>query len=406
MEYIPRYIEDTVLDIHRTFKVLYVGGPRQVGKTTMLKQLAEKKGLSYVTLDNLSDRKMATDDPELFLERHKAPLMIDEVQYAPNLFSAIKRRVDEKDDRGRYWLTGSQQWNMMKNLQESLAGRVGLVNLLGLSSAEIARRPKTADSLLSTILPTRNQDSPVWSDPFENIVRGFYPALHQPNAPDVSTFYNSYTQTYLDRDVRQFSPIAKTDNFETFLHLCAARTGQILNMSDLARDADVSIHAVKEWLNILQVGMQVYLLRPYFINISKRFVKAPKLYFMDTGLASFLTGWKDAETARSGPMAGALFETYVVAEIIKSYMFRGIIPPLSYIRDQEGHEIDLLIETGQKLAPVEIKLTASPSNRDSAVMDYWRKKIPAITQGAVVCQIKSPTPIDEKTVALPWGVIS
>jgi len=405
MEYIHRYVEDTILDIHRTFKVLYVGGPRQVGKTTVLKHLAEKTGLSYVTLDDLTAQRLAKEEPELFLERYKAPLFIDEVQYAPNLFSSIKRRVDESDERGRYWLTGSQQWNMMKNIKESLAGRVGLVNLLGLSYAEQSHYPKLKEPFIPFPLQTRTHGSTDELELFATIIRGSYPALYQPNSPDIQTFYNSYVQTYLDRDVRQLSEITKLSNFETFFRLCAARTGQILNMSDLARDAGVSLHAAKEWLEILQINMQIYLLQPYYSNLSKRLIKAPKLYFLDTGLAAFLTNWNQPEAMRHGPMAGAFFETHVVVEIIKSYLFRGIIPPLFYLRDKEGHEIDLLIDSGRSLSPVEIKMTASPSNHDSVAIDYWREKIPTMTNGAIVCQTKSVVPIDSMTTALPWSAI-
>ncbi len=406
MQYIPRYIEDTVLEIHRTFKVLYVGGPRQVGKTTMLRHLSVKLGFSHVTLDDLNDRKLAIEDPKLFLDRYPAPLLIDEVQYAPNLFSAIKMRVDDSDERGRYWLTGSQQWNMMKNLKESLAGRVGLVNLLGLSHAEIINTPKTKEPFTpANTTHTVVADSPTELELFESIVRGFYPVLSQINAPDIQTFYNSYVQTYLDRDVRELSAVVKMSNFETFLRLCAARTGQILNMSDLARDADVSLHAVREWLSILEANMQIYILKPYHTNLSKRLIKAPKLYFLDTGLVAFLTSWKDPESLRRGPMAGAFFETYIVAEIVKSYLFRGIIPSLYYLRDKEGHEIDILIDTGRILVPIEIKLTASPSNRDSANIGFWRKSIPSITKGAIICQTKKVFPIDDMDVALPWNAI-
>ena len=300
--YKKRYLEDVILGLHRTFKVIYLAGPRQVGKTTLLKHLALKFSLNYVSLDDMDARQLAQEDPALFLQRHLPPLFIDEVQYAPQLFSFIKINVDRTNKTGQYWLTGSQQFSIMKNVKESLAGRVGIVNLLGFSLAENEQLKQNKYPFLpgrplvkATALNIR--------DLFNQILRGSYPVLSHKKAPVLSAFYNSYLQTYLDRDLRDIFNVAKISDFHKFLSLCAARTGQILNLSDLARDAGISFHAAKEWLGILEASLQVYLLAPYYRNVSKRLIKAPKLYFLDTGLAAYLAKWKTAETLSHGAMA-------------------------------------------------------------------------------------------------------
>lgn len=406
--YIARYSEDAVQRIIKTFKVLYVGGPRQVGKTTLLLHLAKTRGVQYVSLDNLSERKLAVEDPDFFLDQHPTPLFIDEVQYAPLLFSAIKARVDRSAKKGQYWLTGSQQFSVMRNVTESLAGRVGIISLLGFSFAELQRQQKYPNAFLpgQRIQKDSSKKKITASALFEHIVRGFFPALTERHAPSSDEFYNSYLQTYLDRDLREIFHIGKISTFHTFLQLCAARTGQMLNYSDLARDAGISVHAAREWVSILEQSFQIYLLQPYFSNIAKRLIKAPKLYFLDTGLAAFLTKWKTGETLAASAMAGAFFETFVVSEIVKSYLFRGLQPPLYYLRDKEGHEIDLVIEQEQKLYPVEIKLAGHITDDGMRGIHYWRKKIPQFDHGAVVTPTSAAFPIDRHNDVLPVTAIS
>ncbi len=277
--YIKRYLEDVIVRYSRSFKVVYLGGPRQVGKTTMLLRLAKKYKFGYVSLDDLTERELARNDPELFLSSHPAPLFIDEVQYAPELFSAIKLKVDGSNKRGRYWLTGSQQFALLQNIQESLAGRIGVAHLLGLSMAEANKIRKSALPFFGNrkIDSTFTDMSP--ASIFRAIFRGSFPVMHLRNAPPRDAFYNSYIQSYIDRDLREIFGVEKLSEFHTFLRLCAARTGQILNYSDLARDANISIHAAREWISILESTLQIFLLRPYFQNMSKRLIKAPKLYF-------------------------------------------------------------------------------------------------------------------------------
>ncbi len=404
MNYIQRYLESTVLETNKSFKVLYVGGPRQVGKTTMLQKLAGQLGMNYVTLDDREAREFALRDPGLFFKQYTCPLLIDGVQYAPELFSEIKYIVDKSDTRGQFWLTGSEQFSAMKNVRESLAGRVGILTLLGFSTAELLHTAKLPAPFSPLAYGAVGDTSA--QELFTNIIRGSFPARYQPEAGSTESFYNSYIQTYLERDIAQLFNVSKLADFQVFIQLCAARTGQTLNMSDLARDAGVSVPTASDWLNILESGRQIYLLRPYFVNISKRLVKAPKLYFLDTGLAAYLTKWRTGESLQFGAMAGAFFETFIVSEIIKSYLFRGIEPPLYYLRDQEGHEVDLLIDEGQRLLPIEIKLSATISSADVTPTVFWRKKIKNLGPGAVVCAVQKASTFDRETTLIPYALIS
>lgn len=407
--YVPRYLEETIQRVLRTFKVLYVGGPRQVGKTTLLLHLAKKAHVAYVSLDDLAQRKLAREDPALFLDQFATPLFIDEVQYAPELFPVIKLRVDRSTKRGQYWLTGSQQFAVMKHVRESLAGRVGIVSLLGFSLAERAQYPLSNTPFLpqQTVRGAQVEKTPMAPRIlFTHILRGSFPTLTQRPAPSLDTFYNSYLQTYLDRDLRELFHVGKISAFHTFLQLCAARTGQLLNYSDLARDAGISVHAAREWVSILEQGLQIYLLHPYFPNVAKRLIKTPKLYFLDTGLAAFLTKWKTAETLMSGAMAGAFFETFVVSEIVKSYLFRGLEPPLYYLRDKEGHEIDCVIAREGKLYPIEIKLSSRVTEDMMRGMRYWRKKLRLATHGAIITAGNARVPLDREHTMLPAASIA
>lgn len=399
--YIPRYIEKHAAHICDTFKVLYVGGPRQVGKTTMLQHLSRRRNMQYVTLDDLDKRKLAKNDPQLFLEEHSAPLFIDEVQYAPELFPYIKMRVDQSNGMGQYWMTGSQHFALMQNVQESLAGRVGILHLLGLSLAEIHRLPDVQTAFLPGAQTVHTIPDMAAKQLFAAIVRGSYPRLWQANPPDPADFYKAYLQTYVDRDVRVLFGVGKTQEFHTFVRLCAARTGQLLNMTDLARDAGVSLNAAREWLSILESTMQIYLLRPYYRNITKRDLKAPKLYMLDTGLAAHLAGWQEAEALRHSAYAGAFFETFVISEIVKSYLFRGQDPPLYYFRDKQGHEVDALIEHAQKVHPIEIKMKKMVTDDDLRGINYVRDHYPETGHGAVITLNSGRHALNRHTDSLP-----
>ncbi|MFA5855517.1 MAG: ATP-binding protein [Candidatus Gracilibacteria bacterium] len=387
--YISRYIEETVKKTSKTFKVLYLGGPRQAGKTTVLKHLAKGSGMTYVTLDDREMRRLAQKDPAMFLESFTLPILIDEAQYAPELFPYIKMKVDNSTKRGRFWLTGSQTFSMIKNLQESMAGRVGILKLLPLSFAEkngITKRKQAffisnEKEALKQRPPVLNKDI---KDIFEDIIEGSYPELAGKNSPSAELYYSGYLQTYIERDLSAFFGVRKQSDFHSFLQLCAARTGQILNISELAKDAGISVNAAKEWITILETSGIIYQLKPYHRNFSKRLIKAPKLYFLDTGLAAHLTKWKTAESLRFGNMAGAFFETWVVSEIIKSYTNRGEEPPAYYYRDKEGHEIDLLLEKDGVLSPIEIKMKIAIGEDDLKHIRYLKKKHPSLIKTGVV----------------------
>ncbi|PIS28375.1 ATPase [Candidatus Saganbacteria bacterium CG08_land_8_20_14_0_20_45_16] len=403
--YKQRYLEKTVLELNRSFKVIYLAGPRQVGKTTLLQHLAKRFKLNYVSLDDMELRRLAQEDPALFLQRYPTPLFIDEVQYAPQLFSYIKIKVDQESRNGQYWLTGSQQFSVMKNVKESLAGRVGIINLLGFSLAESRQKKQPAQPFLPG-RPLGRIPAPDINTLFGQIIRGSFPVLTHKNAPALSFFYNSYLQTYIDRDLRDIFKVSKISDFHKFLSLCAARTGQVLNVSELARDAGISVHAAKEWLGILEASFQIYLVQPYYRNISKRLIKAPKLYFLDTGLAAYLTKWQTAETLAHSIMAGAFFETFVVTEILKSYWFQGKEAPLYYFRDKEKHEVDLLIEQEGKIYPVEIKLSARVHPADFNNINYLREKLKNTSTGAIITAGQKQLPFNKENEIIPASLLS
>lgn len=385
--YILRYAERLVQEISQGFKVLYIGGARQVGKTTLLNHLSQDDRQA-VTLDSLDKRTQAQEDPALFLQQFIPPVLIDEIQHAPDLLSYIKLNVDQGDKRGQFWLTGSQQFALMKGLRESLAGRVGIIHLLGLSWAEIERRPMRPEPWWPGRSQDENYSAKTIGQPelFQRIWRGSFPVLWQDQAPSPEQFYSSYVDSYIDRDVAAFFGLEKIAAFHTFLELAAARTGQLLNYSDLARDAGISVPTAKEWIGILEATSQIMLLRPYHRNISKRMVKSPKLYWLDTGLAAHLARWNSAESLMRGASAGAFFETFVVSEIVKSYQFRGIRPPLHFARDRLGNEIDVVIEQNQKLYPIEIKMAAQVDPRAATGADAFTSALPEMAkEKTIVC---------------------
>ncbi len=404
--YISRNLEKTLLSLAKSFPVLLLTGPRQVGKTTLLEQIGKRLHLGYVSLDEFEIRSSAQRDPGLFLHQHPAPLIIDEIQYAPELLSYIKVRVDQSQRKGTYWLTGSQQFHLMKGVSESLAGRIAIVNLLGLSVAEETptKRPKKPLIPLEAFAQ-QSFPPPDITALFSRILRGSYPRLALPDAPPLETFYGSYVRTYLDRDIRDLMRVSLLPQFETFIRLCAARTGQLLNIADLARDAGVSAPTAREWLNLLETSGQIYFLRPYYRNISKRLVKSPKLYFLDTGLVSYLTGWKTAETAQHGAMAGALFETFIVSELLKYYWNQGMEAPIWHFRTKEKQEVDILIDQDGILYPIEIKLATRINERDLAGMKQLKKATVSSGYGAVVCATATPYAIDTLTQAIPYTCI-
>lgn len=406
--YIPRTLESTIRQASRQFPVLLVSGPRQVGKTTLLRHLAVDER-AYVTLDDPALVELARAEPGLFLERFKPPILIDEIQYAPQLFPLIKMAVDQQREPGDFWLTGSQKFHLMKGVSESLAGRVGIMNLAGLSRMErqghgAVDAPFSPDaSVLNDRLAVAK---PMDLEQLYNVIwRGSFPAIALSEEMDRDLFYSSYVQTYLQRDVRDLARVGDESSFMRFLRAAAARTGQLLNLSDLARDADVSPNTAKSWLSILEASGVIYLLKPYHSNLTKRLVKAPKLYFLDTGLCAYLTEWSSSQVLEAGAMSGAILETWVVTEILKSWWHQGKQPPLYYYRDRDKKEVDLLIDRDNVLHPVEIKKTSTPRKelvRHFRVMENLGKEV---GDGALICMVKSILPVTSDVSAVPvWAV--
>lgn len=367
--YITRHLENTLLEASKTYPVIMVCGQRQVGKSTMLYHIKEQ-GRKYVTLDDANARRLAENDPALFFETYGSPLLIDEFQRVPSLLLEMKRIVDEKalrgeENAGLYWLTGSQKFKMMKGVADSLAGRIAVFDMSTLSTAEIEKRepylfsPAIVDlkKQLPTIVPKNIHDI------YTRIFAGGMPKLITGNV-DRERYYMDYVNTYIERDIKELAQVGKLRAFYDFIVFMAARTAQELKYEEIARAIGVSSPTAKEWVSILERSGIIFILRPYYSNISNRLVKTPKVYFMDTGLAAYLCRWPNAATIENGAMDGAFFETYVVTEIVKSYYNAGKQLNLYYYRDVDKKEVDLLIVQGDKLYPIEIKKAKNPNHAD------------------------------------------
>jgi hypothetical protein len=405
---IKRTLRNAILDASASFKVVLLTGPRQVGKTTLLQDV-QKDSRSYVTLDDLNMRGAAQQDPASFLDRLQLPVLIDEVQYAPNIFSYIKMTVDKAKQNGLFWLTGSQQFDMMQNVTESLAGRVAILHLQGISLSEEQGRPDDAPFLPElALLKSRQKTARTLTLPevYHKIWRGSYPDMvTQDSDNHWERFYSSYVATYIQRDVREYLNINDSAAFHKFMQVAAARTGQLINYADMARDVGVSEVTVKTWLNVLHASGVIYLLQPYFNNRTKRLVKTPKLYFMDTGLCAYLTGWLNPDVLERGAMSGPMLETWVISEIIKSYLHHGRIPRVYFYRDKDKREVDLLIEENGTLYPIEIKKTASIQNAGFKGFDMLVNLNMPIGHGGVLCMVGALTPIGNNVDAIPVGYI-
>ncbi|MES2677698.1 MAG: ATP-binding protein [Pseudomonadota bacterium] len=408
-----RTLSKTIKEIDKSFPVLLLTGPRQVGKTTLLEICATKKR-QYVTLDDLDVRQMAQNDPGLFIQTYKPPLIIDEVQYAPQLFSYIKIAVDRqknsKAKNGMFWLTGSQKFHLMKGITESLAGRVAIVDLLGLSAAEIEGREKTKpfipdakwiNAARKNVKKTKQLDAI-----YKQIWQGSFPKVNVDKKESTrQIFYSSYVQTYLQRDVKDILKISDETAFYNFLSAVAARTGCLLNYNDLARDVGIDNKTAKSWLSVLETSGLVYVLNSYHNNFTKRLVKTPKIYFLDTGLCAYLTKWPDAKSLQNGAMSGAILETYIFAEILKSYWHNGVEPNFYYYRDTDQKEIDLVIETADTLYPIEFKKTATPSLNASKSFSALGKFGKKIGHGAVICFVEKDVALSRDVTAIPVGYV-
>ena len=407
MRYIARNLEKVVLEVTKEYPVVLVTGPRQVGKTTMLQKLMEGTDRNYVSLDDLNERNLAKTDPEMFLQLHKPPILIDEVQYAPELFVYIKIHVDKYHNAGDFWLTGSQVFKLMSGIQESLAGRVAVLSLTSLSQAEICggeMQPFTLDiEELSARRKERTKaDTGVI---FDRIFRGSMPAIVSEKNSNSQIFYSSYLTTYIERDVRELSDAIDSLKFLHFITAVAARCGQILNIAEIARDADINQKQAKNWLGVLETLGLIFYLHPYSNNMLKRLVKTPKLYFYDTGLVCYLTKWSSAETLQSGAMNGAILENYVVAEIRKTYLNCGKDPYMYYYRDKDAREIDIILEHDGVLNPIEIRKSANPGSELIKVFKLLDKSSAKRSKGAVVCMKPELSAIDRENYIVPVWMI-
>lgn len=407
MKYISRNLEKIVLEVNSEYPVILVTGPRQVGKTTMLKKLMEGTERNYVSLDDINERNLAKSDPELFLQIHKTPLLIDEVQYAPELFTYIKISVDKNCKPGDFWLSGSQAFKLMQGIQESLAGRVAVLSLTSLSQAELSdsdMRPFSVD-LESLSARRKERKAADTNDIFSRIFRGSMPAIVSGKNTNSHIFYNSYLSTYIEKDVNYISNNIDSLKFLRFITSVAARCGQLLNVADIARDADINQKQTKDWLEILETLGIIFYLRPYSNNLLKRLIKTPKIYFYDTGLICFLTKWSSAETLENGAMNGAILENYVVSEIVKTYFNSGKEPFIYYYRDKDNKEIDVILEHDGVLNPIEIKKSSNPGPELVKVFRLLDKSSTPRSKGAVLCLKPELSAIDRENYIVPIWMI-
>ena len=407
MNYITRSLEKVVMEVTKEYPVVLVTGPRQVGKTTMLQKLMDGTGRNYVSLDDLTERDLAKRDPELFLQLHQPPVLIDEVQYAPELFPYIKLAVDRGHQAGAFWLTGSQIFKLMRGVQESLAGRVAVLSMTTLSQAEISGVSAEPFSVNLEALRRRSTERPPADihEIFKRIYRGSMPAIVSGAASNSQIFYSSYLSTYIERDVRSLSESIDATKFIRFVTAVAARCSQMLNVAEIAQDADINQKQAKDWLGILETLGIIFYLHPYSNNLLKRLVKTPKLYFFDSGLVCYLTRWSSAETLEYGAMNGAILENYVVAEIAKSYLNCGQEPYLYYYRDKDAREIDIVLEHDGILNPIEIKKTAAPGTELTRVFALLDKASVPRGTGAIVCMKPHLSALDRENLIVPVWMI-
>ena len=407
MSYIRRSLEKIVLQVTKEYPVLLLSGPRQVGKTTMLKKLMEGTARNYVSLDDLQERELARTDPELFLQLHKPPILIDEVQYAPELFPYIKIIVDKEQKKGDFWLTGSQVFSLMRGVQESLAGRVALLSLSSLSQAEAYGGEEEMFTLDTESLLSRKKGRKLADaeEIFKRIFKGSMPAIVSGDITSTGIFYNSYLSTYIERDVKSLSDAIDSLKFLRFITALAARCSQMLNVSELARDAELNQKQVKDWLGILETLGIIFYLYPYSNNLLKRLVRTPKVYFYDTGLVAYLTKWSSPETLASGAMSGAILENYVVSEIRKSYLNQGKEAFMYYYRDKDAKEIDLVLEQDGELHPIEIKKSANPASEILRVFPVLDKSSLKRGNGAVICLKTDLSAFNKENYIVPIWMI-
>jgi len=403
--YIPRTLEPVLKRAAREFPAVTLTGPRQSGKTTTFKHLFEASH-RYISMERPDVHAAAESDPRGFLEAFPPPVILDEIQYAPGLLPYIKEIIDERRaETGLFLLTGSQNLALLERITESLAGRSAMLRLLPMSEREIA-----GDE--SASFPWERKRISQTAQPvglgmlWKNLLRGYYPELVVQPHRDQHLWHASYIQTYIERDVRSLRQIGDLSQFQAFIRALAVRSGQLLNLAEISRELGIAFNTAKHWLSVLEASFLVIILRPYFANIGKRLVKSPKVYFTDTGTLCYLTGLKDPDHAASGPLGGAIFETAVVTEIYKVLVHRGEMPQLHFWRTSAGVEVDLIIETGQRLIPIEIKQTATPRPQMASSIQTLAKGLPdKISNGFVIYPGDVRLPLVPDVEALPFAMV-
>lgn len=393
---IQRTLAKKLSSLAGKFPVVAVTGPRQSGKTTLTRNVFNK--YEYVSLEEPHEREFALSDPRGFLRRYKGGVILDEIQRVPDLLSYIQVIVDSGVESGKFILTGSQQFHLSAKVSQTLAGRTAIVNLLPFSLNELLKIPSRDPWVWNELPPKRKKPS---FDLEAVLFKGFYPAIHDKNL-EPRDWLSGYYQTYVERDVREISNIGNLEMFQRFVRLCAGRSGQLLNLSSLAGDCGISHTTARQWISILHAGFIVHLLPPHFKNFSKRIIKTPKLYFLDTGLLCYLLRIREPADLTDHPMRGAIFETYVISELIKAFVHRGETPPLYFWRDRTGHEVDAIIDTGKQLVPVEIKSATTISKSFFEGLRYFMSLGQKISPTGAMIHGGNDLYERENCMVLPW----